>query len=169
MTKISATVVSQHGHFDWAPVWAALGGLGGAATVIVLLITYLPDLFIAVKITSARYQVGDDGTMAITIVVRNRRRNDQALTRLIAGQPPARWRRLWPRQWWKDLKTPKRFDLDVGTQKDGPIPSGTQRTFDSVPLRRMNGATAATSLPSDMRILAYCGSARPYVKKPKKQ
>lgn len=161
------TAPVRHAGFDWAGLWALLGGLGGAAAVVTLLLAYLPNLFIPLKITAANYQVGSDNSMAITITVKNRRNQDRSLTALTIGQPPGWVRRLRPR-WWRGLVGPKLFDIGSGINSLGPILAGDSKVFDSVPLKREAGTPVADTLPSDVRILAYCGAHRPSVKRPKK-
>jgi hypothetical protein len=167
---ISAAAATQHSPFNWDWLWGLLSGLGGVAAVITLLLTIptnLSNLFAPFKVTSAHYRVGADNSMAITITVKNRQRDDRSLTALIIGQPPGRWRRLKPK-WWFGLKGSKLFDIDIDITTLGPISSGDARTFNSLPLKREEGTEVSDTLPSNARVLAYSGASRPYVKRPKK-
>lgn len=167
---ISAAAAIQHSPFDWDWLWDLLGGLGGAAAVITLLLTlptYVSNLLAPLRVTSANYRVAADKSMAITMTVKNRHSNERSLTALIIGQPPGRWHRLRPR-WWHGLVGPKLFDIDIDITTLGPIPPGDSRTFNSVPLKREEDTEVSGRLPSNARVLAYCGADRPYVKRPKK-
>jgi hypothetical protein len=159
----SAAAASQPGGFDWAALWTALGGLGGAATVATLLFAYLPNFFIPITVTSANYQVGSDKTMTITITVKNRHNGERTLTALTIGQPPGKLKRLKPK-WWKGLIGPQRYSINVAAQS---IAAGDSKPFTS-PLTRVGNTPPEDTLPSNVRVLAYCGAGRPAVKRPRK-
>lgn len=167
---ISAAAAIHHGPFDWDWLWDLFGGLGGVAAVITLLLTlptYLSNLLTPFRVTSANYRVASDKSMAITITVKNRQHNERSLTALIIGQPPNRWKRLRPK-WWIGLSGSKLFDIDIDITTLGPITPGDSKTFNSVPLKREEGTEVSDTLPSNARVIAYCGADRPYVKRPKK-
>jgi hypothetical protein len=166
----SAAAAIHHSQFDWDWLWALLGGLGGVAAVITLLLTiptYLSNLLAPFKVTSAHYRVGADNSMTITITLKNRQRNDRSLTGLIIGQPPGRWHRLKPK-WWVGHGGSKLFDIGITDEELSTIAPGNSRTFNSVALTREERTPVSDTLPSNARVLAYCGASRPSVKRPKK-
>jgi len=167
---ISAAAAAQHSPYNWDFLWGLLSGVGGVAALITLLLTiptYLSNRLSPFRVTSAHYRVGSDKSMDITITVKNRHSNDRSLTALIIGQPPGRWHRLRPK-WWDGYRGPKLFDMDIDITTLDPITPGDSKTFNSVALTREQGTPVSDTLPSNVRVLAYCGADRPYVKRPKK-
>jgi hypothetical protein len=136
-------------------------------TLLLTLPTYLSNLLAPFKVTSANYRVGADNSMAMTITLKNRQRNDRSLTGLIIGQPPGQWHRLKPK-WWVGLGGSKLFDIDIKDEDLSAISPGDSKTFNSVALTREEGTEVSDTLPSNARVLAYCGASRPYVTRPKK-
>jgi hypothetical protein len=144
--------------------------MGGVAAVISLLLTiptYLSNLLPPFKITSANYRVGTDKSMDITITVKNRQRDERSLTGLTIGQPPNRWKRLRPK-WWHGYLGWQLFDIDITDEELSAIAAGNSRAFNSRALKPVGRTTVSDRLPSNVRVLAYCGADRPYLKRPKK-
>jgi hypothetical protein len=168
---ISAAAAAQHSPYNWDFLWGLLSGVGGVAALITLLLTiptYVSNRLSPFKVTSANYQVAsDNNSMSITITVKNRHDNERSLTALIIGQPPAWWRRLWPKWWFGRIRW-KLYDIGIDITTLGSISPGNSETFDSVALTRVEGTPVSDTLPSNARVLAYCGADRPYVKRPKK-
>lgn len=167
---ISAAAAAQHSPYNWDFLWGLLSGVGGVATLITLLLTiptYVSNRFSPFKVTSAHYQVGDDKSMVITITVKNRHSNERSLTGLTIGQPPNRWKRL-RLKWWDGHLGWQLFEIAIEDEELSAIAAGNSRTFNSRALKPVGSTTVSDRLPSNMRVLAYCGTARPYLKRPKK-
>lgn len=167
---ISAAAAAQHSPYNWDFLWGLLSGVGGVAALITLLLTiptYVSNRLSPFKVTSANYRVGSDKSMDITITVKNRHDNERTLTGLTIGQPPKRWKRLQPK-WWHGRLGWQSFEIDIKDGDLSAIAAGDSRTFDSRALKPVGSTTVSDRLPSNMRVLAYCGADRPYLKRPKK-
>lgn len=167
---ISAAAAAQHSPYNWDFLWGLLSGVGGVAALITLLLTiptYVSNWLSPFKVTSAHYRVGSDKSMDITITVKNRHDNERSLTGLTIGQPPNRWKRLRPK-WWHGRLGWQLFDIDIKDEELSAIAAGNSRTFNSRALKPVGRTTVSDRLPSNMRVLAYCGADRPYLKRPKK-
>ena len=167
----SAAAVAQHSQYDWDWLWGLLSGVGGVAALITLLLTiptYVLNLLAPFKVTSAQYRVGAEGSMAITITIKNRQRDERSLTGVIIGQPPNRWKRLRPK-WWIGYGGWKKYDIGIKDAELRAIAPGDSILFSSRALTRVGDTPVSDALPSNARVLAYGGASRPYVKRPKKQ